>query len=514
MGPLKGGLLKASQVAASLAPQRSMLALEVASEQLFGALVSCKAGRYTVQEFVALDRANPGDDLPDPQNIKEIMERLDYQGGPAVLVTPLARAVQISMNRARAAKLSNYKLAEAARWEIEPFTGISGSQALVGVEKSAMAEDDDLLAAMAGDDEDIEVNVCAIEQNVFRALKQLFKKAGLKLARLYPPDVCFYMALRAGHAQEASQAVLDMGHDYANFALLKASQPRQINTYPTGREVVRDLLAGEELADALDNLRFMLSQVPGPLPLVITGPGAIDPQVVAFLDQECAYGAQPLVLQRQAKLTEAGHDRENAIYACVVGAAIRELMGGKGQSIGISDLVPLGPKLRKSVYLMPLAATVLLALFLLGHYGYMKNQKQRYKAQATELAEKVKKKKSGHAAYDKAKNEVARLRGAINLTKRKIKFVRGGSDDSLRHLNQVLSALTTLPDEITLDGMEQKPEGFMLFGSSQSLEILGDFALALQGYDWCQAVEIQTIEGQGNGPLTFNITLNTIETSS
>ncbi len=507
---LAGRISELTALAARLVPSRTMLALEVGGEQLRAALVSGRAGQFTVLEFVAVERANPGDDLPDPQNIREIMERLDYQSGPAVLVTPLVRAVQISMNRAMAERLSNYQLAEAARWEIEPFTGISGSQAMVGVEKAAPAGGDDLLAAMAGEEADIEVNVSAIEQNVFRALKQLLKKAGLGLARLYPPDVCFYMALRATpELGEASRAVLDLGADYANFTLLKSGKPRQINTYPVGREVLRDLLAGEELPEALDNLRFLLKQVPGPLPLVLTGSGATDHEVVEFVSRECAYGAAPLVLPRQAKLTEAGHERLNSVYAGVAGAAVRELMGQDGRAIGITDVVPLGPRLRKSAYLMPLAVTVLLALSLFGHYGYMKVQKERYKVQAKELAARVKEKKSGHDAYEQAKKEEERLGREIRLTRRKIDFVRGGSDDNLKRLAWVLASLAALPDEMTLGGLEEKGGVFVLSGSSNSLEALGGYANALQKLDWCRAAELKNIESGGDGRLSFTIELAT-----
>ena len=493
---------------AKLSPGKKMLALEVAGEQILGAVVRAKGKAFTVQNFVAEKRSNAGDDLPDPQNIKEIMEHLDYQSGPAVLVTPLARAVQISMNRAKVEKLKNYQLIESLRWEVEPYTGISGTQALVGMEKPVKS-DTDLLLAMEDEDE-IELYVSVIEQNVFRALKQLFKKAGLKLTRLYPPDVCFYMVLFTHDGViESEQAVLDIGPDYANFAILKGRQPDQINTFPIGLEVIRDLLDGEELPDAMENLRFLLGQVPGPLPLILTGSGAIDPQVVDFLGRECASGAEPLVVKRQAKLTEADHDGMNAIYGTVVGAAVRELMNSASRTIGITDAIPLVPRLKKSAYLMPLAVTVLLSLSLFGHYGLMKMQKKTYKAQTKELSSKVKTMQDKQNAYDQAKEESDELRSRISLTKRKIDFVKGGSDENLIHLGRILASLAELPDEMTLESVRQEGGKYLLNGSSEALEVVGNFSVHLQEYDWCRAVAIKIIEVKGSGLLHFQIEMDT-----
>ena len=493
-------------LAGRLSPARKMLALEVAGEQILGAVVSLKGGRFTVHDFVAMERSNPGDDLPDPANIREIMERLDYQSGPAVLATPLARAVQISMNRAKIKKLKNYQLVEALRWEVEPYTGISGTQALVGVEKSSGPEKEDLLLAV--EEEEIDVKVSAIEKNVYRALKQLVKKAGLRLARIYPPDICFFMALFAGGGGDSSQAVLDIGPDYASFAIVKSRQPDQINTYPIGREVIRDLVAGEDLPDALENLRFLLRQAPGPLPLILTGSGAIDPEVTAYVDSLSEYGAKPLTIRREAKLTEAGHEGLNAMYGLAVGAAVRELMKRDTRLIGISDKMPLVPRLKKSAYLMPLAAAVLLALSLFGHYSLMKMQKKNYKTQTKELSASLKTRQDKQNSYDRAKKEMERLRAEISLTRKKITFVRGGSDENLFHLERVLASLAELPDVMTLESVRQEGDKFIIAGSSGTVEAVGNFSVRLQKNDWCEAAAIKIIEHNG-GMLHFQIEMDT-----
>lgn len=505
------GMLKKvnfSALIAKILPGRRIMALEVADKQILGAVVSARGQQFTINDFVALERTNPGDDLPDPQNIKEIMERLNYQAGPAVLVTPLARTVQISMNRAKVDKLKHYQLNDAVRWEVEPYTGISGIQAMVGVEKSA-SENTDLLLAM-DDEDDIDVNVAAIEQNVFRALKQLYKKAGLKLMRIYPPDVCFYMTLFAEAGVDSEQAVLDIGPDYSSYAIIKGRQPRQINTYPLGRETIRDLINGEDLPDVLENMRFILRQAPGPLPLILTGSGAVDQEVTSYINDLSEHGAAPMVIRRESTLTESGHESLNAVYSTVTGAAVRELIGADNRLIGITDAIALVPRLKKSAYIMPLAVTILLALSLFGHYGFMKMQKKRHKKQTKELAAKLKVKQGRHNAYDQAKKKLTELRTKISLTKQKIAFVKGGADENLTHLDQVLASLADLPDEMTLESIKQEGKNYLLTGSSGTVEVVGDYSVRLQEHDWCEAVAVKDIAGNGDGLLHFEVEMRTL----
>lgn len=496
---------------AKLVPAKKILAIEVSDKQLLGAVVTCKGKSFAVQDFFSVNRSNSGDDLPDPENIKEIMERLKYPAGPVVLSSPLARAVHISVNRTRVKKLNDYQLAESLRWEIEPFTGISGANALVGVEKS-VAGSDEITIVVEDEDEEIDVNVSAIEENVYRALKQIFKRAGLKLIRLYPPDVCFYMAGlcdKGTTEREAQQAVLDIGHDYANFTILKGVVPKQLNTFPMGTEVFKDLLAGEEMEDIQENLDFLLSQVPAPLPMILTGSGAVDPEISAYLDKKAEFGAVPILIKRQAKITDTGHDRMNAIYATVVGAAIRELMGKKQHSIGISDLIPLVPRLKQNSFVAPLAITVVLLLFLLGHYAVMRVQGDAHRAQIEELSAELKAKQSKRDNFDRAKKEFADLRSQISLIERKIKFVEGGSDENLIHLNRVLASFTRLPERITLQSIEQNGEKYTLIGTANTSEDIGYFAVELQKYKWCRAAVIQILEGREGDQTHFRIEVDT-----
>lgn len=493
----------------ALLPARRMLAVEIVGGQIIGAVAEGKGRRLAVRNFVAIDRDNPTDDLPDPANLRELMDRLDYQGGPMVLVTPLARSVQITMNRVKVKKLRHYQLCDALRWEVEPYTGISGTQAMIGAEQGSPVEHEELML-LTEDEIEVDVNVSVIEQNVYRAMRQVCKRGGLKLIRLYPPEVCFYMPLFLDRP-ESAQAVFDIGQDYANFTVVKGRQPKQINTYPLGRDVLTELIEGGEQNEAEQSLGFLLKQVPGPLPLLLTGIGATQPEIVKYLNARCEYGAVPMELSRSDKLSRAGHESMNAHYSVAAGAALREISGAAWRLIGITDAVSLPVRIRQSGHLFPIGVAVLMTASLLGHYGYMRTSKERYKEQTAKLESQIKERKQKYDSFEKLENEQKELEKKIADYKKKITFLEQGADDNLMHLEQVLLSFFSLPPQMQLESLvQQKGAKYLLQGTADDFAVVGRFAVSLQEKDWCRAVNIKVLEQKGNESLHFQIELATI----
>lgn len=488
-------------------PIRRVLAVEIAGTQIIGAVAEGKGRRLAIHNFVAIERSNPIDDLPDPANLRELMDRLHYTGGPMVLVTPLARSVQITMNRAKVRRLRHYQLCDALRWEVEPYTGISGTQALVGAERGSPMDQEELVL-LNEDEAEMDVNVSVIEQNVYRAMRQVCRRAGLQLIRLYPPEVCFFVPLFL-HQPESTQAVFDIGQDYANFTVVKGRQPKQINTYPLGREVLMDLIEGGEPGEACQSLDFLLKQVPGPLPLLLTGIGATVSAIVDYLADRCDHGAVAMELSRSDKLGLT-HDSQNAMYSVAAGAALREISGRAWQLIGITDSIPLPVRIRQSGHLLPIGVAGLMALGLLAHYGYMRTSKERYKAQTTELESQIKERKQKFEAYEKLEAEQKDLEKKIADHKKKIAFLEQGADDNLIGLERVLFAFFSLPAQMQLDSLVQQKNGkFLLQGTAENFAMVGQFAVGLQGQEWCRAVVIKVLEQKGNDSLQFQMELET-----
>lgn len=486
-----GGLLLATPV----------LAVEVTSERLLGAVVRGRGRQIELVDFAALERRQAGEDLPDIEDLRVLVQRLNYAGQALVLSTPLARSVQMAVNAQRVRSLTPYRLAESLRWEVEPYTGIGGMQALVAVEPVARGED---LALALEQGQDVDVQLAVMERNALLALKRLCRRAGLRLRRVYPPDSCFYVPV-AG--DEGAQAVLDVGADFSSFVVLQGRQPLQIATYPVGLEVLRELVRGEAVAEVEQSLRYLLQQVPAPAPLLITGAGAQDAGVLAWLDGQSPTGARSLALRRVGRLTSAAHDGQNALFATAVGAAWRELGGRRWRQAGLTDVPPLVVRLRDSAYLMPLVVAALLAVTLFGHYEWMVLQKRRYDARIVELGREVAQRKDKDAEYKKKKTESEALTEEITLFKKRIAFVEGGSDGNLQRQLDVLLALALVPENTALSLLEQLPDGqFRLEGLTGRPDSLSRFALALQRQPWCAQVVVESLE-QGSGGFDFRLRL-------
>jgi len=496
------------QVAHRLQPGKKVLALDLSGSQLIGAVVEGKGKKLTIANFVAIDRTNPGDDLPDPVNIQEVIDRLDYDGGGVVLITPMARSVQITMNRAKVDKLRQHQLCDALRWEVEPYTGVSGAQAIIGAEKGGPVEQENLLL-LAEDGMETDVNVSVIEQNVFRAMKQIMKRSKLKLLRIYPPEVCFFMPLFL-EPVEGAQAVFDIGADYANFTVVKGRQPKQINTFPLGRDVLLEMIDNQgQGTEAEQSLAFLLGQVPAPMPLILTGIGATVDKIVGYLDQACEYGARRIELTRSSQLGKSGHEGMNAMYSIAVGAALRELSGRAWRDIGITDAIPLGLRVRQSAYLAPLGVAALLAVALVGHFAYMKNCKVRYVKETVRLESQIKEKKQKHDAYDKLKKELGELEQKTGQIRKRITFLQSGSDDNLIHINRVFDSFLRLPDPMWLESIQQDKEKYTIKGQAVDFSVVGSAAEILQGYPWCKFVNIKALEPGNDGELRFTIEMET-----
>ncbi len=473
---------------------RKLLAVEVAGEDIRAAVVAKKGKSFEILDFAMSERPDPDDDLPAVEAVKALATRMNYTAGEAVYVTPLARAFEISMNRKKISKMKHYQLIESVKWEVEPYTGVTGMQALIGVVKEDRAVEPGMMPEP--DEEDITVNVSVLEKNIYRAIKERFKAAGFRLVRIYPPDVCFYMPVFM-EAFEAPRGILDIGKDYSNFAILKGEKPSLINTLPISMEAIVGHLTGENPSEELENnIKYTARQTPEPLPLIISGAGAGDRGIVDYISSLCANGAEPLAINKTAGLKGSIDDRLNAVYGTVVGAGIRELKSKKERRIGISDAEPLVPRLKKSAYLMPLVATVLLFVLLFGHFQYMKLKEKSFKLKITKLSADLKKKKERRSTYDLAVKEAEDLKKEIDFTNKKIAFATGKADEGIAHVINLYMGLAGLISEnIVLENIIQENIlEYKLSGKSFDLSSVGGFATGIQKKKWCESVVIKTLE--------------------
>jgi Tfp pilus assembly protein PilN len=497
--------------------EKTLLAVETAGKEICAAVVRRRGKRFEIVDFAAMRRPDPEDDLPSVDAVKALARRLGRAGGPAVFVTPMARAFDLLMDREKTAGLKHYQLAEAVRWEVEPYTGITGVNALVGVEPARRPEP--LPGEVVYEDEDDQAtfNVSAIERNVYRAIRERFRAAGFSLVRIYPPDVTFYMPLLMAPA-EAPRAILEVGQDYSNFALVRGGVPEQINTLSLSLEAIRAHLGGETFSrDLEESLAFTVRQVPGPEPLVISGPGAADAAVVDFVAGFCAHGARPLELSRAAGLADARCDPAHAAYGSVVGAAVRELSGRTQRQAGIDDRVALTLRLKNSAYIAPLATVLVLVALLFGHYFWMKHKDTAYRARIETLTAQAKQRKAEVAQYEALIKEADRIQGQITFAEKRIAFMEGEADTVLIRMIEALNGISRAVDGgIVLTSLVQQPEhpqggaaaaDYGLYGLARDLAAVSGLADRLQAEPWCEAAVMRKLARSPAGGLDFELAL-------
>ncbi len=508
MRPLKLPRAPWTRLMANMDWSRRLLAVEVAGDKIRAAVVRKSGKRIDIVDFAAMTRPDPEDDLPAVAVVKALAERLQHAGGPVVFVTPMARTFDLIMDRQKVAAMKTHQLKEAVKWEVEPYTGITGHNALIGVEPALQPILDPGDAVPEDDEAPVTVSVSAMERNVHRALKARFKAAGFNLLRVYPPDVTFFMPLLL-QPGEAPRAILEVGEDYSNFAILHGRVPLQISTLSLSLESITTHLDGEVVSPELEeSLRFTARQVPSPEPLVISGAGAAHHEVVAFIAGFCPNGARPLLLSRAAGITDAKDDPAHAVYAGAVGAAVRELLGGRERVMGIDDRIDPILRMKKSAYLAPLATAVILALLLLGHYGFMKHKEGVYKERIQALGAELKSRKADIAAYEGLLRENQQLQERISFARRRLKFISGRGDAELDHAIQCLTGIAeSVCDRIVLSEVRQVgADAYSVAGRALNLAAISRLTANLQKKSWCESAVLVKVEGEA-AALKFELTV-------
>jgi len=480
-------------------PGKVCLGVEYVEDEVRAALVRARGREREIMEFVAVKAPQAGDDLPGIAQLQEVRNRLNCkQNTQTVLVTPLARVVVLPMNRERVLGLRRHLLIEAVKWEAETYTGIPGHQALAGVEVDKPRVEP---GQIREEIEEIMVHVAVLEQNVYRAAKERFRLAGLKLARIYPGEVCFHVPLLYQH-EKADRGVLEIGTAFSGFALLRGGSTLAINTMNITTEMVRAHLDGRTLSDLEDTLRFNFRQAPGPLPVVLTGAGAVDHRIVAFLRTLAPMGVEPVQLRRTVGLTTAGAE-EGPLFATAAGAALREL-GGKGmQAIGISDAVPLAVRVRQSIYLIPVAAALFLFVVLLGHNLLMRYQESDLLEQRRGIEAQLNERKREHDEAKRLQGEIQKVDARIRELQEQLRYVKDEWDDPLRARIALYEALVqNLPETVALIGIRHdqgEPGKYLVSGEAVSAAAILEFALRLRESAGL-SVDVQRLEPQQQAP--------------
>lgn len=460
--------------------EKSCLAIEITGDEIRAVVVGKKSRKFNIWDYVALQRTNPGDDLPAIELLKDVKIRLGYKKRQAVFTGSVARQLEILMNREKVLGLNDFQLRESVKWEVEPYTGINGAMALTGVK---IPDTKPILGEIIEESDEINVNVSVIEQNIYRALKERFKAAGMDLIRVYPPETCFFEVIRNNHP-EADRAVFEICDDHSNFALIKGGTVKFINTLNITTELLKDHIHQINSPDLEDTLNSLFIQAPKPYPISVTGSGALDGEIISFLSQMSDNKIEPVVIKRSAGLTGSGIE-EGPVFATAAGAAILELKGKKEKFAGISDHIPVLVTIKRSAYLTPLLLTVILFVSLLFHNRYMVVKEKHLKKQISEYKKELKVNAGKNEKLQRLKNQLGLIdEESAKLLLRK-KFLESEADKNLSELIKNLKVISDcIPDTSGLCSLETLGKQ-----NINKIKITGISAVASNPYGYSAAIQ-------------------------
>ena len=486
---------------------KKIIAFAITGRYLQAAVIKKKGkGSIEVIDFAQTELGEGADlSIPQTEDLVKLAERVGYRSGSAVFVSPLVQFTDVQLLQKKLEHLKPHQLNESVKWEVEPLVGISGSNAITAANYDVADENDVDLLLMDDAEQEVSVSVSVIESNVFRALKKRFKSAGFSLQRIYPPDVCFYV-LTSHNLPGKKTAVLDIGEEFANFIVLEDQKPTSINTYALNAESILDLTMGIPQPELEKAIEHIFTQIPGEEPLVITGFGAQDIRIIEYLDQRSPTGAKGQPVNKAGSLGKSSQSQSSAVFANVIGAAIRELNGGGDIKLGVTDKEILSQRIKKSAYLMPLIGVSFLAVLLLLHYAFMRYQRSNYEDQIVELTARIESSEARKAKYDKLQSALSKLDQNVSLTKKKIRYIQVGSDKGIEQLTSFLNVFNSIPRNIVLSKIEQKQEDrFEVSGTSSDLDSVGKMALGLQHNEWCKSANIVNVTENEYRRISFTV---------
>lgn len=448
--------------------------LSVLALELDGPVLRAAAVRRAFRSFVVgehLEAARPEEGAPlAPEEARMVAAKIPGCPRDVVVVTPEVEMVEVVMDARRVRKMSPEQLREAVRWEAEPYCTLPAAECLVGYELG--------LETWEGQQA---IWVTMFPRADYQALKRALSGAGLRLRRVYPPDVCFGAA--AGRWDPAPEKIaVDVGLKAIRLTLVADGESCSYRVLPYGLEALRlhlDGLSDEGLTSALAEV-FEAWEGRG-LKVVLTGAGAGEAGVADFFRQFCA-GAAPLTIPAKSGAASAA-------FASAAGAALRELyLSGKWKTVGPTDAVSALRLFRERIYLYPLLASAAIIVFFLGHWLWLAHQTRVAEKQAAALKEE-------RETLSKLKNESEELEKKCRLLQTQLDFLSRGGSAELASAADFWAALgAAAPPDLALK--EVKPGGgglWLVAGESGSVKSIRAFVLALQQEVWCNYARIESI---------------------
>ncbi|AEG58748.1 fimbrial assembly family protein [Desulforamulus ruminis DSM 2154] len=452
----------------------AVLVIEIDGMTLRAAVVRRKFRDFTVSQCMKLERTGDSP-LITPGELTAVLGRLEKFPKNVVLVSDQTAMVEITMDPKRLKKMKSYQIKEAVRWEAEPYMAVPAAESLVGYERGPETPDGQA---------SLWVSMFPLED--YQMMKKNLAEGGLKLKRIFPPDVCFPIGAVFSE-KEKELVVLDVGQQTMRFALVEDRDISAFRTLPGNLAAAKAHLDGLPIPELEPTLKeILLDPSLENRKLVITGPGGLDSDIVNFFQQKLLVEAAGLQMQC------SGHPATE--FATVIGAGLRELyLLADWKTIGIHDGIPLAKQLQERLHVYPLLVAGTILVFFLGHYFLLNYQSNKAEARLASLQQELNEAKTRTERYQNLKKEETNQEKETLLLHNKLDFLHTGFRERHEEMETFLKAvLNHSPGDLDIIMIAPGTiKGQWLVGG------LGTYATSvhflstqLQNEEWCSYVNI------------------------
>ena len=459
----------------------SVLAVEVDGPVLRAAVVTRGLRGVGMGQSFKMDRAGPGE-LITPEEAAALIARVEKCPKNVVLVSPAVTMVEIFMDIKRIKKMRPHQIKEAVRWEAEPYMTVDASESLVGYQ----------IGAEVGDDQ-TGIWVSMLPAEDYLAVKRIFADLGLRLKRIYPPDVCFPLGA-APNRREKRMAMLDVGSQTMKLALVEKGRINAMRSLPLGLAAAGEHMGGAPSPELEPSLvRIFAEAGAGDGRVLVTGAGGLDRGFIDFLNNVLRLSAEPLPPCPGCDVMPE--------FAAVMGAGRRELyLAGGWRFAGVDDEVDPVKRLRERIHIFPIVTVAAMVVLFLGHYLILNYQMTRAEANRAELERQRDELQAAVERYAALQGESKDLERAKQLAKDHVYLLREGARERLGELETYLGALLRFkPRDMTMAQIYPLDTAgkWHVSGTCANVMSVTYLALNMQSEEWCNYVRVISITRAG-----------------
>ncbi len=469
----------------------AVLALELDGPLVRAAVVTRKGLKeFEIIYLETFERLEEENDLLSGEELAMITAKLSSFPQQVVVVSPRVAFIRLAVEAKLLKKMRwrRQKLKALLQTESEAFTGLPAAEALLGFQRAPKVEGQKKVSFW----------VSSMPAEEYRRWKEALAEHELRLKSFYPPDIAFGTAATLLGGEEGSKEqllVIDVASGAVRFAWLQQGRLVAYRMVPVGLAQLKAELFACRSWDELGYGEPLETEGVTTGPIIVTGAGAQEEDVVSFLRASFSAEVRPLEILAGNMVSEKIYGGE---YASVVGAALRELwypyLGSR--ALAISDALPLLQRLGKKAYVIPLAILLFFFVVFGIHYLVIRRQISLAEEELVVLAQQRDAITAAANLLGELEKEAEGLQAKRLLLAAEVDYLQNRLPEYRRLLHSALVALERGAEPGLLYFSIELPDAashFILSGESQNTAAIHSLALSLQVEKWCAFAKVEEI---------------------